>query len=77
MSFQGKLKQHLLVVESLQNHPNHTAKSLIALLDEEGFKISPRTFQRNLESLRDEFGVEVVCNKSFNTYSIDVAKSGI
>ena len=71
MSFQGKLRQYLLITEMLQHQPNQTLKDIQNMLYDKGFNLSERTLQRNIESLRDEFGIEIVCNRSFNTYYID------
>jgi len=71
MSFQGKLKQYLLITEGLNRKPNQTLSQLQEMLINDGFNISSRTIQRNIESLRVEFGVEIECNRSFYEYSIN------
>lgn len=71
MSFQGKLKQYLILVESLEKIPNQTLKELHNKLEEEGFNVAERTLQRHIEELRNEYGIEITCNRSFNTYSIN------
>ena len=56
MSQRGKFKRYLLILEHLHHTPNF--KELHANLDDHGFPLSQRTLQRDLEDLRDEFGVE-------------------
>lgn len=70
-SLRGKLKQYLLIVESLERRPGQTSQELLGQLADEGFDMSKRTFLRNIESLRDEFGVEIICERTTNTYFIN------
>lgn len=71
MSLQGKLKQYLLIVEMLKQQPNQMITDINNMLYNRGFDLSERTLQRNFEALRNEFGVDVKCDRSFNTYSIN------
>jgi predicted DNA-binding transcriptional regulator YafY len=75
-SIQGKLKVYLLLVESLQRRSGQTAAELMDMLAEVGFNMSKRTFLRDIESLRYEYGINIPCNRSFDTYSIDESSSG-
>lgn len=70
-SIQGKVKQYYLLINSLQRRPNQTSGELMQMLYNEGFSFSSRTFLRIFESLRDDFGIEIECNRSANTYSIN------
>jgi predicted DNA-binding transcriptional regulator YafY len=44
-------------------------------LEDNGFTISPRTLQRDIEQIRNEFCVEILYNRSRNGYYIDKANS--
>lgn len=68
MSHRGKLKRYLLILQRLQQVPSLT--DLLGHLLEHGFEMSSRTLQRDLNDLRDEFGVEVVYDRPTNTYAI-------
>jgi len=57
MSFQGKLKRYLLILERLQRPSSFS--ELHDHLYEHGFELSQRTLQRDINGLRDEFGIEV------------------
>jgi len=69
MSYQGKLKRYLLVLERLRHPPSFA--ELKAHLEDHGFETSVRTLQRDLEELRAEFGVRVVHDALANTYSVE------
>lgn len=74
-SQQGKLKQYLLILQKLQEHPNCTFTDILEVLENKGFQLSKRTFQRNIEALRYEFGIEIECNRQQNTYTISEEKT--
>lgn len=68
MSHRGKLKRYLLILQRLQH-----GSSLIGLREhllDHGFRMSTRTLQRDLNDLRDEFGVEVIYDRPANAYAI-------
>ena len=68
MSYQGKLKRYLLILEKLKSKPSFA--DLAERLEEEGFSMSPRTLQRDLEEIRVELGVEVAYDRPSNTYTV-------
>lgn len=72
MSYQGKLKRYLLILDRLQ-HPASFAE-LKDYLEDHGFELSPRTLQRDLEEIRVELGIEVEYNRSLNQYSVHKGK---
>lgn len=68
MSYRGKLKRYLLILEQLQHAPSLVR--IQAHLEDHGFALSTRTIERDLGDLRDEFGVEAVYDRPSNTYRI-------
>ncbi len=68
MSYRGKIKRYLLILERLLR-PAHLSE-LQSFLKKQGFDTSGRTLQRDIEDLRDEFGIEVPYDRSTNTYSV-------
>jgi len=68
MSFQGKLKRYLLILERMAYRP--TFAELKAHLEEQGFEISARTLQRDIEQVRIELGLEIAYDRNSNTYHL-------
>lgn len=68
MSYRGKLKRYWLILERLQHAPSMA--EITDHLNDHGFEISQRTVERDIEELRDDFGVEVVYDRMDNTYTI-------
>jgi predicted DNA-binding transcriptional regulator YafY len=59
MSVRSILKQYSLLIEWLQRGNYITRKKLTERLEEEGFSVSSRTFDRIIQALRDEFGFQI------------------
>lgn len=72
-SNRATLKRYLLVLETVQQKQNCTKSDILRTLENNDFKPSVRTFRRILEELRDEFGIEIICDRKTNTYHIDPA----
>lgn len=68
MSQRGKFKRYLLILERLATQPS--LEQLRDRLHEHGHEVSARTLQRDLEELRDEFGVEAGYDRAGNCYRI-------
>ncbi|MCL4281829.1 MAG: WYL domain-containing protein [Flavobacteriales bacterium] len=68
MSHRGKLKRYLLLLERLQHAPS--LNDLLDHMQEHGFRLSSRTLQRDLNDLRDEFGAQVIYDRTTNTYAV-------
>lgn len=68
MSYRGKLKRYWLILERLQQAPSMA--ELVDHLNEHGFELSRRTVERDLEDLRDEFGVAATYDRPSNTYAL-------
>lgn len=68
MSIRGKLKRYLLILERLETSPS--LDNLLRRLHDHGHEVSARTLQRDLDDLRNEFGVAVTYDRDANTYAI-------
>lgn len=68
MSQRGKFKRYLLILERLATQPS--LEQLRDRLHEHGHAVSARTLQRDLEELRDEFGVEAGYDRAGNCYRV-------
>lgn len=66
MSFQGKLKRFLLILERTRTRP--TFAELNDHLEQHGFTLSTRTLQRDIEQIRVELGLEILYDRPSNTY---------
>jgi predicted DNA-binding transcriptional regulator YafY len=75
MSTQGTIKRYTLLFEKINNGTYPPFKELKNFLEDNGFTISPRTLQRDIEQIRNEFCVEILYNRSRNGYYIDKANS--
>jgi predicted DNA-binding transcriptional regulator YafY len=75
MSKRGMTKRYLLIIEHIESIELSTLKNITEKIEKKGFKYSVRTFHRDLEALRDEFGVEIVYSRQQKTYYIDKALS--
>jgi predicted DNA-binding transcriptional regulator YafY len=71
MSYRSAIKRYLNIIELLESDQFPSSSRMIERLHEEGIKTSERTFQRDLQALKDEFGIEVSYNKNKNGYYID------
>ena len=75
MSNLGKLRRLYLLIEKVENayHPNFN--ELYDHYYEHGFELSKRTLQRDLKTLRVEFGIEVAYNDHYKGYYVDHERS--
>lgn len=71
MSQQATIKRYLLLIEKVKKGAYPSKQDLINLLDDQGLKCSERTFQRSLESIRNEFGVEIAYHADKRGYFIN------
>lgn len=74
MSFQGKLKRFLLILEQVKHAP--TFAQIQEELHQHGFELSARTLQRDIEQIRVELGLEVTYDRDSNTYHLPPARDG-
>lgn len=75
MSTQGTIKRYTLLIEKIGAGHNPSFNELKDFLSEHGFEISQRTLQRDIEQIRNEFGIEIIYNRSRNGYIIDKENS--
>jgi predicted DNA-binding transcriptional regulator YafY len=75
MSRQGTIKRYSLILQKVGSNQFPSLREIQDYLEEEGFTISTRTTQRDLEAIRNEFGVEITYNNHKNGYFIDEKNS--
>jgi|LakMenE18May11ns_1017448.scaffolds.fasta_scaffold9934814_3 predicted DNA-binding transcriptional regulator YafY len=70
MSTQGTIKRYTLIIQKTSGPYHPTFKEILDHLEDQGFNISPRTLQRDIDQIRNEFQIEINYNRLRNTYSI-------
>ncbi|MCL3781157.1 WYL domain-containing transcriptional regulator [Prolixibacteraceae bacterium JC049] len=75
MSQQAIIKRYYLLINLLESKRYPSRQAIIDRFEEDGLICSRRTFTRTLESLRDEFGIEITYSHSQRGYYIDHEKS--
>ena len=75
MSQQATIKRYSLILEKIRSNQKPTFDEIQTFLDDNGFEISKRTLQRDIEQIRNEFGVEILYSKQTNGYEIDEVHS--
>lgn len=75
MSQQGTIKRYQLILEQLQGTLRPTFAQLMEHLHQNGFEIAPRTLQRDIQHIRDEFGIDIMYHKPGNYYHINRSTS--
>jgi predicted DNA-binding transcriptional regulator YafY len=74
MSFQSKLKRYLLILEKVRHQP--TFSELNEHLRAEGFDLSVRTIQRDIEQIRVDLGLEITYDRTRNSYFLPDDEDG-
>lgn len=69
-----KLQRYLQIIEKVQDRTSFV--DLHAHMAAQGFDLSPRTLQRDIEQIRVDLGVEVEYDREANTYQIKSRKKG-
>lgn len=69
-------KSYIWLLETLQSHGALTLKEIKSLwqksaVNEEGKDLPARTFANHVAAIADIFGIDIVCNRSENTYYIE------
>jgi predicted DNA-binding transcriptional regulator YafY len=75
MSYSVKIKRYLLILNYLVENKKPTLKQIHKHIHSYDLECSPRTLQRDLSDLRNEFGIEIVVDKIDNSYSINYDES--
>lgn len=79
MSIQATLKSYYLIIKYIEGctNRNHkpSKKEIMDKLRDEDLGKSDRTLDRNLEDIRDEFGIEIKYDKRLKGYYIDREES--
>lgn len=75
MSNLGKLRRLYLLVEKIENAFHPTFDEIYDYYYEHGFEISKRTIQRDIETLRIEFGIEITYDRFREGYYVDRSRS--
>lgn len=71
MSYQGTLHRWLLLLQKIGNNQHPAFNEIKSYLHDSGFEISTRTMQRDIEQIRNEFGIEIMYNRTLGGYYID------
>lgn len=71
MSVQGTIKRYSLIISKVDSRQFPSFEELHAHLQEHSFDISARTLQRDMETIRTDFGLYLRYNKDRNGYYID------
>lgn len=70
MTFRAQINRYLHIFEKIQNgYP--TREEIIDHLRESGFKTSEKTFRRDIDALRNEFGIGVTYSREKEGYFVD------
>lgn len=75
MSRQGTIRRYTLIIEKINRNQFPSFKQIQDYLDEFGFGVSKRTIERDIEAIRNEFGMEISYNRTKEGYFIDLEKS--
>ncbi|MCY7411198.1 MAG: WYL domain-containing protein [Chitinophagales bacterium] len=75
MSQQGTIHRYSLLIEKLSHKQFPSFKIIHDHLHDQGFEISSRTLQRDIEQIRNEFGIEIKFDHSRGGYFIDKDES--
>ena len=59
MSYQAKIKRYLQILQLLEKSKFPTIAELLYRIVDSGIKVSDRQLKRDIESLRDEFGINI------------------
>jgi predicted DNA-binding transcriptional regulator YafY len=71
MSAQGTIKRYQLILEKLRYNSYPSFEEIQRFLHEQGFEISKRTLQRDIDAIRNEFSVSILFDRSRKGYYVD------
>ena len=75
MSRQGTIRRYTLIIEKINTGQFPSFTQIQDYLDDFGFSISKRTIERDIEAIRNEFGLEITYNRFKEGYFVDEEKS--
>lgn len=75
MSYRATLKRYLLILEKVSRSPYPSLQQLKEMLNSHDLSCSDRTIQRDLESIRDEFGIGISYDRTCRGYRLDDTNS--
>ena len=75
MSRQGTIRRYTLIIEKINRKQFPSFQAIQQHLEKVGFSVSKRTIERDIEAIRNEFGMEITFNRSKEGYFIDEEKS--
>lgn len=75
MSKQGMIKRYMLIIEKINSNLAPAFADIDEHLRRNGFEYSKRTIDRDIENIRNDFGIEIVYDRSSNSYYVDKEKS--
>lgn len=69
-------KSYIWLLETLQTNGPLTLAQIkdkwrVSAINEDRNELAPRTFSNHVQAIYDVFGIEIVCNRGNNTYSIN------
>jgi proteasome accessory factor B len=71
MSRQGTIRRYTLIIEKINHKQFPSFSEIQDYLNEFGFDVSRRTIERDIEAIRNEFGLEITFNRPKSGYFID------
>jgi predicted DNA-binding transcriptional regulator YafY len=71
MSKHGTIRRYTLIIEKISRKQYPSFKAIKDYLFDQGFEVSARTIQRDIEQIRFEFGIEIKYDRLRNGYFID------
>ena len=71
MSRRGAIHRYFLIVEKIRRVGCPSFLEIPRYLKDQGFEINPRTLQRDISDLRDEFDIEIKYDRQRTGYFIE------
>jgi predicted DNA-binding transcriptional regulator YafY len=71
MSKHGSIKRYSLIIEKISKTPFPSFSDIRNFLFEQGFEVSDRTIQRDIEQIRFDFGIEITYDREQAGYFIN------
>ncbi|MCB0472772.1 MAG: WYL domain-containing protein [Flavobacteriaceae bacterium] len=75
MSKHGVIRRYTLIIEKIRRNQFPSFNVIKDFLFDNGFEVSVRTIQRDIEQIRFEFGIEIKFDRGRNGYFIDTELS--